>query len=67
MAAKQTRRAISVKMDTYDDVSKHAEDNGLSRSGILEKLINKFLDSVDGGDPADLTASRLRINKDLRR
>lgn len=67
MKRKQTRRALSLSREAYDKVSKHAEDNGLSRSGIIEKLINKFLDRVDAGEPEDLTVSRTILNMELRR
>lgn len=44
MAKKQTRRSISVNRDVYQRLSDYAETTKLSRSSIVEKLINKELD-----------------------
>lgn len=43
----QTRRAISVDMETYYRVSAYAEEKGIPRSRFIESRINDFLDAVD--------------------
>jgi predicted transcriptional regulator len=67
MKRKQTRRAFGLSEDAYNRVTNYAERNRTSRSAVIEKLINKFLDRVDAGDPEDLTASRTILNLELRR
>lgn len=53
--------------DAYDRVTRYAEKNNTSRSATLEKIINRFLDRVDRGDPEDLTVCRTTLNLELRR
>lgn len=42
MAKKQTRRAVSLKEDSYRKVSTYCEVKGISRSAFLEELIDAF-------------------------
>jgi len=67
MKRKQTRRAFGLTEDAYNRVTKHAEENRTSRSAIVEKLINKFLDRADAGPPSNLTTDRTILNRELRR
>ena len=45
MTKKQTRRAVSVKPDTYAKMREHCEANGKSMSGFLEERIAEFFES----------------------
>ena len=44
MAKKQTRRAVSLKDDTYQRVTKFCEGYGLSRSAFVEELTAAFFE-----------------------
>ncbi len=47
MAAKQTRRSISVSRPTYERIKAHSVLFETSMSAVVERLIKKFLDSDD--------------------
>lgn len=49
MAKKQTRRSISVSGDTYNAVRDYCDKHGLSASGLVTELLEKYLvDNKDG-------------------
>lgn len=39
------RRSVSIRKDTYERLSKYCEENDESRSSIVERLLQKFLES----------------------
>lgn len=47
MAKKQTRRSISISGATYNALSTYCEVNDVSRSGVVERLINKWLNHFE--------------------
>lgn len=52
MAKKQTRRSISVSGDTYNAVRDYCDQHGLSASGLVTDLLNKYLiDNANGPPP----------------
>jgi peptidoglycan hydrolase-like protein with peptidoglycan-binding domain len=52
MSKKQTRRSISVSGDTYNAVRDYCDKHGLSASGLVTDLLNKYLiDNADGPPP----------------
>jgi len=53
MAKKQTRRSISVSGETYNAVRDYCDKHGLSASGLVTDLLNKYLvDNASGPPPA---------------
>jgi hypothetical protein len=46
MAKQQKRRTVSMKPNTYGRLGVLADLRGLSRSGLVEELINKAADSA---------------------
>jgi hypothetical protein len=48
MAARQTRRSVSVKGLTYQRIKKHCDREGTSVSGFLEEVLAEKL-----GEPSD--------------
>lgn len=53
MAKKQTRRSISVSGDTYNAVRDYCDKHGLSASGLVTDLLNKYLVDNASGPPAE--------------
>jgi hypothetical protein len=52
MSKKQTRRSISVSGDTYNAVRDYCDKHGLSASGLVTDLLNKYLiENADGPPP----------------
>lgn len=52
MSKKQTRRSISVSGDTYNAVRDYCDKHGLSASGLVTDLLNKYLvDNANGPPP----------------
>lgn len=49
MAKKQTRRSISVSGDTYNAVRDYCDEHGLSASGLVTDLLNKYLEDHANG------------------
>jgi peptidoglycan hydrolase-like protein with peptidoglycan-binding domain len=57
MAKKQTRRSISVSGDTYNAVRDYCDVHGLSASGLVTDLLDKYLvDNAAGPPPGTVTA-----------
>jgi hypothetical protein len=54
---KQTRRAYNVKEEQYDAITKLAEEQGRSRSSLLEEWINEKLDSATGKAPTKVNGT----------
>lgn len=44
MAKKQTRRAISLKEETYQQVTAFCQQHGVSRSGFVEEITAAFFE-----------------------
>ena len=53
MAKKQTRRSISVSGDTYNAVRDFCDKHGLSASGLVTDLLEKYLQENRDGPPAE--------------
>jgi len=53
MAKKQTRRSISVSGDTYNAVRDYCDKHGLSASGLVTELLEKYLVDNKNGPPPE--------------
>jgi len=53
MAKKQTRRSISVSGDTYNAVRDYCDKHGLSASGLVTELLERYLVDNKNGPPPD--------------
>ena len=53
MAKKQTRRSISVSGDTYNSVRDYCDQHGLSASGLVTDLLNRYLVENSAGPPSN--------------
>ena len=58
MAAKQTRRSISVRGTTYDNLRRYCEEQDISMSEVVEEQIAKLLSRPSAGRPAGAGAVR---------
>ena len=58
MAKKQTRRSISVSGDTYNAVRDYCDVHGLSASGLVTDLLEKYLVDNKDGPPPDAPRAR---------
>lgn len=43
MARKQTRRSVSITGDTYTKLDSYCKENEVSKSRIVQELLNEFL------------------------
>ncbi len=51
MAKKQTRRSISVSGETYNAVRDYCDEHGLSASGLVTDLLDRYLSDNAAGPP----------------
>lgn len=56
MPSKASRRAISIRGDTYDRLQKYCKENGFTISGLVEGLVAHFFENL----PQDEDAPRDR-------
>ena len=61
MAKKQTRRSVSIRGSTYDQIRKYCERNGLSMSTFVETQIASFF-----GNGGSKSKDDDRAYKDLK-
>jgi hypothetical protein len=61
MSKKQTRRSVSIRGSTYEQIRKYCERNGVSMSEFVEDQIAQFFGN--GGSSAETKPSE-RIDKE---
>ena len=65
MAKKQTRRSVSIRGSTYDQIRKYCERNGLSMSEFVEDRIATFFGN-GGSKPKDDDAYKEMNDDELK-
>jgi hypothetical protein len=59
MAKKQSRRSVSIRGSTYEQIRKYCENNGISMSEFVEERIATFFGN-GGSHPKSNSASRMK-------
>ena len=64
MAKKQTRRSVSIRGSTYDQIRKYCERNELSMSEFVENQIAHFFGNGGSKAKSDDSAYKEEMNDD---
>lgn len=63
MVKKLGRRSISISGELYEDVKQFCEDNSVSASGLVTKLLKGYLEKGETPSPAQTAPAKAQIEK----